>query len=183
VHRIPELDVRAQVAAVKFNPFLIKSDKYLIIDASHQITADLSHLFNIITDTTICSKRHPKKVDIGTEIGRWKKSRDLTQQHETNFLKYLRSNGYDNTNALSYPVFEGCFIGITNSTLHKNLFNSIIALLSKLRDTKIWFPSNQIIYSYLINTLKNNDVLKINTINTDLYSIRFKHNTWHRVKD
>lgn len=183
VPRIPNIDVRAQVAAVKFNPFIIKSDKYLIIDASHQITSDLTSLFSAINKSTICAKRHPKKVDIITEIGRWKRARDLTVQHEANFMNYLKTNGYNNTKALSYPVYEGCFIGITNNTLHRNIFGSIISLLYKLRDVNIWFPSNQIIYSYLINTLQSKNFLTINTINTDWYSIRFKHNTWHRVKD
>lgn len=178
VPRIKELSVRDQVAAVKFNPFIIPADKYLIIDSSHQIIADLQSLFDKIGPTSMCVKRHPKKVDIDTEIGRWRAHRDLTATHERNFRQKLMSK---HKLSAKLPIFEGCFIGISNSDIHKKIFYSTLYHLHLLRDVSKWFPSNQVVLSYFEHLFSNqNKLIQINPWN---YSIRYQHNTWKAVKE
>ncbi len=170
-------EVRDQVAAVKFNPFVIPANKYLIIDASHQITHDVSPIFHRITDTTMCVKRHPKYVDVKTEIQRWKKSRNLSQVHEKHIYDFIEHAGKD---ILNLPIYEGCFIGISNSVAHQRVFWNTLNCLVAFRDNNMWFPSNQIILSIMEQISTD---IQLRTVDTKLYADRYKHNTWHMVKE
>ena len=139
VPRISQLDIRAQVAVAKFNPFIIPSEKYLIIDSSHKITSDLTPLFHMISCKTLCVKLHPKRVDIQTEVSRWKQYRGLSDLHEMKINTLLSMYPTSKT----APIYEGCFIGVSSSTPHKCLFKSVLKLLNTCRDNNTWFPSNQ----------------------------------------
>lgn len=178
VPRIKSLTVRDQVAAVKFNPFIIQSSKYLIIDSSHQIISNLRPIFDVIDQNTMCVKKHPKKVDIGTEISRWRAHRDMSQVHEKNIKQFLLNSNPDYS---KFPIYEGCFIGISRSYLHMKLFLSTLYHLYLMRDTSRWFPSNQIVLSYFENMFLPD--IKLMPVNTREYAIRYQHNTWKEVRE
>lgn len=168
------LDIRAKVASAKFNPYIISSDKYVIIDASHQIISDLNPLFDSIKLDTLLVKPHPANVTIGEEIIRWKTIRHMNQHHIDNIGNLLDLAGKSYYNA---PIYEGCCIGVSNSLVHRSLFECVLKMLCLLQNDGVWFPSNQIVLSFLISKLH----IKIMPMNIKLFANRYHHKTWKQI--
>lgn len=174
IHPDSKLDVRATVAMTKFNPFVVNSEKYIIIDASHQIVADLTETFEKVSDSAILVKRHPAKVNIKEEICRWKTIRHMDDGHIRNINNFIMAAGDTYYNK---PIYEGCFLGVTNSIQHRNLFSAVLKTLELLRYNDVWFPSNQIVLSLLIHRL---GIPVLETETTSLFK-RYHHNTWQEI--
>lgn len=172
----PTLSTRDQVASIKFNPFIIPSERYIILDASHEIKSDLTPIFNLIDENTLLVKRHPARVCLHEEIRRWQTIRNMSDIYAQKIHSLINIAGahYYNT-----PIYEGCFIGVSSSPQHQYLFHSIINMLKLLRNGNDWFPSNQMALSFLISKLSIN----ILPINTKFYVNRYEHHSWRCINE